>query len=220
VKKIKITTAETSLKAAQSAFATNGPVKCKLIKDSKDELHIEGRPKLSIVKVPRLECGSGNADRPKPLPSAQQPIVPKLKLSALPASTEVKRDLGREKWIGAAASKDPLSLADSFKPLKASASEASKKLNFDEKSAPPSSGEPEAVRKVEMVSANFGAGKIRIKYGGVLSAATDDPAKPEAPEKEPHQDDGFSFTFSGRPTYSPSRVEPNGNVPTKGETLF
>ena len=82
-----------------------------------------------------------------------------------------------------------------------------------------------ASRKVELVSASYGAGKIRIKYGGAPTAS-DDPAKPDPSdvksdigEKET-ADNGFPFTFTGRPTYSPSRVEPNGNVPTKGNPSF
>ena len=226
VKKIKITTSETGSKPVSGVASSSGPVKCKLIKDSKDELHIEGRPKLSIVKVPRLECGSGGAaglDRktgPVSNPP-QQPIVPKLKLSTLPVSSDLKRDVGREKWIGGA-SKDPLSLGDSYKSLKVT-SEAAKKLNFDDKTAVSTASAESAAdlgdksnRKVELVSANFGAGKIRIKYAGAPSSS-DDTSKPDLGEKDhPTTEDGFPFTFSGRPTYSPSRVEPNGNLPTKG----
>lgn len=233
VKKIKITTSEVSLKTgsiSSTSMTTSSvslPVKCKLIKDSKDELHIEGRPKLSIVKVSRLECGSSaaNLDRKNsPMTSSvnQQPIVPKLKLSALPVSSDSKRD--REKWIGGV-TKDPLSLGDTYKSLKVT-SEASKKLNFDEKSVSlgavetSDTGDKSNGRKIELVSSNFGSGKIRIKYGGVLPTV-DDPLKAEVSGEKDHNpmtttDDGFPFTFSGRPTYSPSRVEPNGNVPTKG----
>lgn len=246
VKKIKITPSETSMKPASSSSSSSSttatsasgvPVKCKLIKDSKDELHIEGRPKLSIVKVPRLECGSGvvGLDR-RPNPSStsnqqhqQQPIVPKLKLSTLPVN-DAKRELGREKWLGSAGvglggvSKDPLNLGESYKSLKVlpASSEASKKLNFDEKSSSMDATDAlseKSNRKVEVVSSNFGAGKIRIKYGGAPSSS-DDPAKSDlGGEKDPAADDGFPFTFSGRPTYSPSRVEPNGNVPTKGLSI-
>jgi hypothetical protein len=64
-------------------------------------------------------------------------------------------------------------------------------------------------RKVEVVA---GAAKIRIKYSGAPSEPFEttkgDIAERQLPE------DSFPFAFSGRPTYSPSRVEPN--VPTKG----
>lgn len=237
VKKIKITAtnSESNLKpisagSSSSSSAAITPVKCKLIKDSKDELHIEGRPKLSIVKVPRLECGSGVGldRRPNiPPPSGQQqhqPIVPKLKLSALPDTKRENKWLGGNLSVGGV-SKDPLNLGESYnnglKSLKVSpaSSEASKKLNFDEKllstNEDSNSSDKSSNRKVELVSSNYGTGKIRIKYAGPSTESSDNLKTDNAGEKE-GTDDGFPFTFSGRPTYSPSRVEPNGNVPTKG----
>jgi len=103
-------------------------VKCKFIKDSKDELHIEGRPKLSIVKVPRLECGSNasNVSTKSPqsiLSSSQTQVVPKLKLSTLPSESKKSASL-----------KDSPSMEDSANRIKSNKrpTEASKKLNFDE----------------------------------------------------------------------------------------
>ena len=236
VKKIKITAtnSESNLKpvsagsSSSSSSAAIAPVKCKLIKDSKDELHIEGRPKLSIVKVPRLECGTGAGldRRPNipPPPGQHQPIVPKLKLSALPDTKRENKWLGGNLGIGGV-SKDPLNLGESYnnglKSLKVSpaSSEASKKLNFDEKlmstNEDSNGSDKSSNRKVELVSANYGTGKIRIKYAGPSTDSSDN-VKTDNPGEKEGTDDGFPFTFSGRPTYSPSRVEPNGNVPTKG----
>lgn len=186
---------------------------------------VGGKELKSYNTYNRLECGSGNATLDRKTTSLMgsnptQPIVPKLKLSALPMDS--KRDLARDKWMGGV-SKDPLSLGDSYKTLKVN-SEAAKKLNFDEKttgaaSAEASESADKTGRKVELVPGNY-AGKIRIKYGGIPSS-TDDPSKPEVVEKDhPPTEDRFPFTFSGRPTYSPSRVEPNGNVPTKGKLVI
>ena len=164
--------------------------------------------------------------------------MPKLKLSALPVNnSDSKREMNRDKWLGSGVgmggvSKDPLNLGDSFNGLKSlkvtpASSETSKKLNFEDKQllSDVDASSDKSSRKVELVSASFGAGKIRIKYGGAPTAS-DDPAKPdpsdvksEIGEKDP-TDNGFPFTFSGRPTYSPSRVEPNGNVPTKGNSSY
>ena len=63
----------------------NKAIKCKLIRDSKDELHIEGRPKLSIRKVPTPECGAivnSPSAMPRHLPGGSISIVPERKSSS------------------------------------------------------------------------------------------------------------------------------------------
>ena len=68
-----------------SSDQRNKAIKCKLIRDSKDELHIEGRPKLSIRKVPTPECGAivnSPSAMPRHLPGGSISIVPERKSSS------------------------------------------------------------------------------------------------------------------------------------------
>lgn len=68
--------------SADSQDQRNKSIKCKLIRDSKDELHIEGRPKLSIRKVPTPESGAivtSPSSIPRNPPGGSISIVPERK---------------------------------------------------------------------------------------------------------------------------------------------
>ena len=163
----------------------------KLIKERSDKLIIEGRPKLSVTKVPRPEINS------KP------PIIPKIKLPT--------------------ASAQGSSAVDSSQcsiPAKVSAD------NIDNcatgKSAPGRSWNNESSG-----SGNY-SGKLKIKLQPEKTAsstsgstgATETQSASSRPSEHSGPEGGLAFSFAGKPTYSPSRVEPsNGAVPTKGKEL-
>ena len=73
-----------SFSLKQAAQAQQDKLKCKLIRGAKDELHIEGRPKLSIVKVPRPDAGPGSGPGGGPPPAAAPPSSQPPAISILP----------------------------------------------------------------------------------------------------------------------------------------
>ena len=189
-------------------------LKCKLIRDSKDELHIEGRPKLSIVKVPRpdgtLTAASATTSAPtssisilpetkgyNPL-SKGKPAMPKLKLpieslkktpSAKVKSSEVKSGQQQQPQMN----KKPFS---GGKPL-----------------LKPADNNQESV--VKRPDAEFTGKKLKIKLGGSTAPVSSESSNESvtAPKNEPSEtttekpaDESFQFAFVGRPTYSPSRI--------------
>ncbi|CAB4055616.1 TRAPPC2 [Lepeophtheirus salmonis] len=74
---------------------------------------------------------------------------------------------------------------------------------------PPERTPPSSENSQDSNSANF-TGKIRIKYGGS--------SEDTIPQSKQGNQDGYAYAFTGRPSYSPSRIEsngPGGNVQDK-----
>ena len=172
-----------SSKKGQSYHPSSASVK--LIQENSEKLIIEGRPKLSVTKVSRMENSNETPPKSKYSQSGSgSPTVPKLKLSTSNSSSDSKK------------------------------SSMSSDLQ-DGKNSP-------SVSKARWSTAmdNSYNGKLKIKLqpeksidknnSSSSSSRNDTTTGPEG---------GMPFAFAGKPTYSPSRIEPsnsNGTVQTKG----
>jgi hypothetical protein len=172
--------------------AAKAPVKCKLIKENSDKLIIEGRPKLSVTKVSRLEVadsrGAGSNNK------KNSPAVPKFKLSASPMPDSNKK-------------KDMLD------------NNSSKKANFG--------GSVSKAQWTVTAADNVPSfnGKLKIKVGGASLQPSDHNNKNSNEKSTDGQEpggseQGLTFAFAGKPTYSPSRIEPScGSGNANGTTV-
>ena len=166
----------------------------KFIKEKSDKLIIEGRPKLSVTKVSRLESDNVKPSKPGSTSgsSTLNPAVPKFKLSAT--------------------------------SLSSSSSGSSSSLSNESKKSGSGNGDPKARWSTVDNSSNLTSysGKLKIKVGGSTTSiqGSDKPSSNEAAGPEGN----LAFTFAGKPTYSPSRIEPSNNtsgaVQTKGEQIY
>ena len=141
---------------------------------------IEGRPKLSVTKVSRMDGGLETVGLPKNKYSqnssgSSSPTIPKLKLMT----------------GGSAASSDP------------------SKKSLDQLDKNNSNKAPWSTAATD--NSYNGKLKIKLKPDKMVDKNRVDSSGPEG---------GMSFAFAGKPTYSPSRIEPsnaNGTVQTKGK---
>ena len=154
----------------------------KLIQNNSEKLIIEGRPKLSVTKVSRMDGGLETVGLPKNKYSqsssgSSSPTIPKLKLMT----------------GGSAASSDPT------------------KKSLDQLDKNNSNKAPWSTAATD--NSYNGKLKIKLKPDKMVDKNRVDSSGPEG---------GMSFAFAGKPTYSPSRIEPsnaNGTVQTKGKYL-
>ena len=205
----------------------------KLIKEKSDKLIIEGRPKLSVTKVSRLDSSTsnseGNSAKSKQGPTSNSPALPKFKLSTASLSDSKKYNES-----AGAAELAPSSGGEKHQRPNVNV-KASSKNNFESNNVGPSY-----------------SGKLKIKLGGgsttiqseksQASMSSDRTSDRSAINHHHNQDGGaaahgggssggpegdrggLAFSFAGKPTYSPSRIEPSNSggttVQTKGELLL
>ena len=206
----------------------------KLIKEKSDKLIIEGRPKLSVTKVSRLESSTSNegnsASKSKQGPTSSSPALPKFKLSTASLSDSKKYN----ETSAAAAAAEQLGGSSG-----GGGGEKHQRANFNVKTSSKNSFESNNVASY--------SGKLKIKLGGgsttiqsEKSQASSDRTSDRSVNHHHNQDGGVSgsgssggpegdrggmaFSFAGKPTYSPSRIEPSNSggttVQTKGELLL
>ena len=200
----------------------------KLIKEKSDKLIIEGRPKLSVTKVSRLDSSTsneGNSAKSKQGPtSSHSPALPKFKLSTASLSDSKKYN------ETATAEMAPSSGGGGEKHQRANVNvKATSKNNFESNNV-----------------ASY-SGKLKIKLGGGSTTIQSEKSQASSSDRTSdrsvnhHNQDGgaagsgssggpegdrggLAFSFAGKPTYSPSRIEPSNSggttVQTKGELLF
>ena len=192
-----------------SSSSSSGGVK--LIQEHSEKLIIEGRPKLSVTKVSRLEAAGGNNLDATLLKqgkysqsgsgglgggnSSSSPTVPKLKLMTHNSSNNSDSML-----LSANKKGTPLDHAEK---------------NVNNKSA-----------RWSTAIDNSYNGKLKIKLQTEKvpdknSASSSSYGSRNTTDSAP--EGGMPFAFAGKPTYSPSRIEPsngNGTVQTKGKCPF
>lgn len=149
----------------------NSKKSVKLIKEkSNDKLIIEGRPKLSVTKVSKMD------NETKVKSGQSSPSLPKFKLSTMQESKKSNQDSDKK-----------TATAARWSTLESSTNNVTSY-----------------------------SGKLKIKVGGSAGNGTtqDKSEAPQGPEG------GLAFSFAGKPTYSPSRIEPStasgSTVQTKG----
>ena len=191
---------KSSTAAAEGKVAPGGqnsdPVPCKLIKDEREnKLMIEGRPKLSVSKVGGSRADSGWQKQKKLEENSRTPTTAASGAHA-PGTSGVKRKTNEGSCVAATAAAATSSGAGGSKDW------------------------PKIRIKVGGMSIGAGCG------GGESSSGASGPAikaigggKPAmVPGGRKAEDEGpFSFTFNGKPTYSPSRVEPSQPNQDKGK---
>ena len=156
----------------------------KLIQENSEKLIIEGRPKLSVTKVSRMENSNETPPKSKYSQSGSgSPTVPKLKLSTSNSSSDSKK------------------------------SSMSSDLQ-DGKNSP-------SVSKARWSTAmdNSYNGKLKIKLQPEKPIDKNNSSSSSRNDATTGPEGGMPFAFAGKPTYSPSRIEPsnsNGTVQTKG----
>ena len=175
----------------------------KLIQEHSEKLIIEGRPKLSVTKVSRLEAAGGNnLDATATLPkgkyssqsgggagSSSSPMVPKLKLMTNNSSN-----------------------SDSMLSTKKSSSS----LDQGEKNI------NKAARWSTAIDNSYN-GKLKIKLQTEKAPDKNSASSFGSRNSDSAPEGGMPFAFAGKPTYSPSRIEPsngNGTVQTKGMSIY
>ena len=196
----------------------------KLIKEKSDKLIIEGRPKLSVTKVSRLESSTsneGSSAKSKQGPTSSSPALPKFKLSTASLSDSKKYNES-----AAAAELAPSSGGGGGEKHQRANVKATSKNNFESNNV-----------------ASY-SGKLKIKLGGgsttIQSEKSSSSDRTSDRSVNHHNQDGgagsgssggpegdrggLAFSFAGKPTYSPSRIEPSNSggttVQTKGELLL
>lgn len=202
----------------------------KLIKEKSDKLIIEGRPKLSVTKVSRLDSSTSNegiSAKSKQGPtSSHSPALPKFKLSTASLSDSKKYN------ESAAAELAPSSGGGG-------GGEKHQRANVNVKATSKNNFESNNVASY--------SGKLKIKLGGGSTTIQSEKSQASSSDRTSdrsvnhHNQDGgaagsgssggpegdrggLAFSFAGKPTYSPSRIEPSNSggttVQTKGELLF
>ncbi len=175
----------------------------KLIKDEKDaSLKIEGRPKLTISKVSQktidTQTGLGAA--------LEKKVVAKLKVPANMVSE-----------IAKGAQQQPLPPPPPTSMAAATAGFAADGSDSDSNSVSKSGGGGSGGLKKKLTDSKDASpspsftGKLKIRIGDSLATAA------STGVKKPEEEGGFPYVFVGKPTYSPSRVEPSTSLPGKGE---
>ncbi len=145
----------------------------KLIKEKSDKLIIEGRPKLSVTKVSRMETSSIGTDKKQ----GTTPSVPKFKLSAF----SDKKDIDKSEKASNPAVKARWSTVND--------------------------------------SATSYSGKLKIKVGGAsLPMEGSKETSKSGDSSSAGPEGGLAFSFAGKPTYSPSRIEPSNSTGTTVQT--
>ena len=202
----------------------------KLIKEKSDKLIIEGRPKLSVTKVSRLDSSTSNegiSAKSKQGPtSSHSPALPKFKLSTASLSDSKKYN------ESAAAELAPSSGGGG-------GGEKHQRANVNVKATSKNNFESNNVASY--------SGKLKIKLGGGSTTIQSEKSQASSSDRTSdrsvnhHNQDGgaagsgssggpegdrggLAFSFAGKPTYSPSRIEPSNSggttVQTKGELLL
>ena len=199
----------------------------KLIKEKSDKLIIEGRPKLSVTKVSRLDSSTsndGSSAKSKQGPTSSSPALPKFKLSTASLSDS-------KKYNESAAELAPSSGGGG-------GGEKHQRANVNIKATSKNNFESNNVASY--------SGKLKIKLGGGSTTIQSEKSSSSSDRTSDrsvnhHNQDGgaagsgssggpegdrggLAFSFAGKPTYSPSRIEPSNSggttVQTKGELLL
>ena len=203
----------------------------KLIKSEKDSLMIEGRPKLTVSKVSHktTEVKLGGTS------SGEKKVVAKLKIN--PSTSDVG-PLSKERSPPSPHSTlNPKNISDPLRLL----DEAD---NNTSNGGSNQRNKPEGLERGEKdeqhQSPTF-TGKLKIKLPVPSNTSTSSTSSSNSLEdhqrgyssststssattssnfpnnqSDKKENDDFAFTFAGKPTYSPSRVEPSAAVPSKG----
>ena len=213
-----------SSNGSNSSNASSNSVK--LIKEKSDKLIIEGRPKLSVTKVSRLESSTsneGSSAKSKQGPTSSSPALPKFKLSTASLSDSKKYN-------------ESASAAEQSGSGGGGGGEKHQRANFNIKTTSKNNFESNNVASY--------SGKLKIKLGGgsttIQSEKSSSSDRASDRSVNHHNQDGgagsgssggpegdrggLAFSFAGKPTYSPSRIEPSNSggttVQTKGELLL
>ena len=168
-----------SMTSSNSNGSSGSGNSVKLIKEKSDKLIIEGRPKLSVTKVSRLDGNSQDSSaksKQGQTSSSPSPFLPKFKLSTNSMS-----------------------------------SSESKKANDTE-----TGGDKRNVSY---------SGKLKIKLGGGNTTIQSEKSSSDRSTNAnndittgPEGGTGLAFSFAGKPTYSPSRIEPSNSSGTTVQT--
>ena len=231
-------TSSSSMTSGSGSSASNGSNSSnvssnsvKLIKEKSDKLIIEGRPKLSVTKVSRLDSSTSNegiSAKSKQGPtSSHSPALPKFKLSTASLSDSKKYNES-----AAAAELAPSSGGGG-------GGEKHQRANVNVKATSKNNFESNNVASY--------SGKLKIKLGGGSTTIQSEKSQASSSDRTSdrsvnhHNQDGgaagsgssggpegdrggLAFSFAGKPTYSPSRIEPSNSggttVQTKGELLL
>ncbi|TRY62661.1 hypothetical protein TCAL_03604 [Tigriopus californicus] len=243
-----------SSSVAKANQRMNSDSEFKLVNNTKDELMIEGRPKITVSKVVGSTKTSGGEDS-----ESRKPIIPKIKLSA---SVNAKGSSSSNSSPVATPTLIPPQPLSSFSLSSSSASSSppeSRAINSMLDSSPLSSLKRKFGDNSSKLDTPSFNGKIKLKIPGNITNAmssaisasdsysafgsgpghsakdagsTLDSSKVPPSSTRPSESNigqqylmskkkeeeaaGYAFAFAGRPTYSPSRIEPSSShVPEK-----
>lgn len=239
-------------KPNQRIFVDSG---FKLVNTTKDELMIEGRPKITVSKV----VGSAKTPAGED-PESRKPIIPKIKLSA---SVNAKGSSAGSSPVATPTLPPPQPMSSMSSSSSSSSPPESRTSNPMLDSSPLSNLKRkfgDNSTKLDTPSFN---GKIKLKIpGNVTNAMSSSTSSPDPfssygsgpahsfkdsgssfdsgkippssarnsesnigqqyqmSKKKEEETAGYAFAFAGRPTYSPSRIEPSSShIPEKGTSV-